>query len=58
MSLSHDPRLTQIAKKYCRELRKNQTAEEKIFWEAVRNRKFGGSKFYRQYPLFFDYLGK
>lgn len=58
MSLSHDPRLAQIAKKRCRELRKNQTVAEKIFWEAVRNRRFMGLKFYRQYPFFFDYEGK
>lgn len=58
MSLSHDPRLIQIAKQYCRELRKNQTKAEKILWERLRNRKFMGLKFYRQYPLFFDYFGK
>jgi len=58
MSLNRDPRLIEIAKQLCRELRKNQTKAEKIFWEAVRNRKFMGLKFYRQYPLFFDYTGK
>jgi very-short-patch-repair endonuclease len=58
MSLTNDPRLKQIAKQLCRELRKNQTNAEKIFWEAVRNRKFLGLKFYRQYPIFFDYIGK
>ncbi len=58
MSLINDPRLKQIAKQRCRELRKNQTTAEKIFWEAVRDRKFLGLKFYRQHPLFFDYTGK
>jgi very-short-patch-repair endonuclease len=58
MSLSFNTELKQIAKLYCRELRRNQTKAEKIFWEVVRNRKFMGLKFYRQYPLFFDYLGK
>jgi very-short-patch-repair endonuclease len=58
MSLSRDTRLIQIAKQRCRELRKKQTAAEKIFWEAVRNHRFLGLKFYRQYPLFFDYTGK
>jgi very-short-patch-repair endonuclease len=58
MSLSGDPRLREIAKQRCRELRKQQTKAEKIFWEVVRDRKFMGLKFYRQYPLFFDYLGK
>lgn len=58
MSLSHDPRLREIAKKLCRELRKNQTKAEKIFWEAVRDRRFMGLKFYRQYPIFFDFSGR
>ncbi len=58
MSLSNDPRLRQIAKQRGRDLRKHQTNAEAIFWEAVRDRKFQGLKFYRQHPLFFDYLGK
>lgn len=58
MSLSGDPRLREVAKQLCRELRKKQTNAEAIFWEAVRDRRFQGFKFYRQYPLFFDYLGK
>jgi len=58
MSLSFDPRLRKIATQLCRDLRKRQTNAEKIFWQAVRDRKFSGLKFYRQYPLFFDYLGK
>lgn len=47
-----------MAKARCRELRKNQTKAEVIFWNKVRNRQFLGLKFYRQYPLFFDLLGK
>jgi len=58
MSLSFDPRLRQVATQLCRDLRKRQTNAEKIFWQTVRDRKFSGLKFYRQYPLFFDYLGK
>lgn len=58
MSLNRNPKLVEIAKTLCRELRKYSTESEKIFWEAVRNRKFLNKKFYRQYPLFFDYLGK
>ena len=58
MSLSNDPRLREIAKQLCRDLRKRQTNAEEIFWQAVRDRKFLGLKFYRQHPLFFDYLGK
>lgn len=58
MSLSGNPKLHEIAKLRCRELRKQQTNEEKMFWEEVRNRKFLGLKIYRQYPLFHDLLGK
>ncbi len=58
MSLSFDSRLRQVATQLCRDLRKRQTNAEKIFWQTVRDRKFLGLKFYRQYPLFFDYLGK
>jgi len=38
-------------KSIVRELRKNQTKAEKMFWQAVRNRKLKGLKFYRQYPI-------
>jgi very-short-patch-repair endonuclease len=58
MSFSNDPRLKQIAKKLCRDLRKKQTDAEKIFWQAVRNRNFLGLKFYRQYPIFVDFDGR
>lgn len=58
MSLKNDPRLRQIAKQICRRLRKNQTNAEKVFWEVIRDRRFRGLKFYRQYPIFFDYTGK
>jgi len=29
-----------------------------MFWEAVRNKKIIGKKFYRQYPLFYDITGR
>lgn len=58
MSLSNNPRLREIAKRLCRDLRKRQTDAEALFWQAVRDRKFLGLKFYRQHPLYFDYLGK
>lgn len=58
MSLSNNKALREIAKRRCRTLRKNSTNAEKIFWNIVRNRKFLGKKFYRQYPIFFDLLGK
>ena len=34
-----------------RELRKNGTVPERILWNALRNRKLGGWKFRRQYPV-------
>ena len=58
MSLNRKRELNEIAKVICRDLRKNSTMAEKIFWEAVRNKRFVGKKFYRQYPLFYDITGK
>lgn len=58
MSLNSKSKLKPVAIKLCRELRKNSTHTEKIFWEAVRNRKFMGKKFNRQFPLFYDMGGK
>ncbi|MBI3005720.1 MAG: DUF559 domain-containing protein [Ignavibacteriales bacterium] len=46
------PRLIARAKELCRDLRKNQTEAEKVFWEAVRDHRLLGRKFYRQYPIF------
>lgn len=37
--------------KMAREHRKNPTVAEKVFWEKVRNKKFHGLKFNRQYLL-------
>jgi very-short-patch-repair endonuclease len=34
-----------------RDLRKNQTDAEKAFWIHVRNRRFHGLKFFRQYSV-------
>lgn len=58
MSLNNKTKLEEIAKVICRDLRKNSTKAERKFWEAVRNRKFYGEKFYRQYPFFHDITGK
>ncbi len=44
-------------KQLARELRKNQTETERIFWELVRNRRFKGYKFTRQYPFRYEYNG-
>ena len=37
-----------------RELRKNQTNSEKIFWNAVRNRKVCGKRIIRQFPITYN----
>lgn len=58
MSLNNKSNLVEIAKIVCRELRKNSTNAERIFWEKVRNKQFYGRKFYRQYPIFHDITGK
>jgi len=58
MSLNIKSELRLIALELCRKLRRKQTPAEKIIWERVRNKKLKGRKFYRQHPLFFDYLGK
>lgn len=34
-----------------RDLRKNQTASEKLLWQNLRNRKLNGFKFNRQFPI-------
>jgi very-short-patch-repair endonuclease len=37
-----------------RKLRRNQTKEEKILWNEIRNRKLDGKKFLRQHPIIYD----
>ena len=58
MSLNSKRKLAAVAKTICRDLRKHATPAEKIFWEAVRNRRFMNKKFNRQFPIYFDLLGK
>ena len=58
MNLNSKSKLAEIAKVVCRELRKNSTKAEKIFWESVRNKNFCSKKIYRQYPIFHDITGK
>lgn len=57
MSLNRDPALIQIINEQVKTLRKRTTKAEKILWEELRNRKFFGYKFYRQYPVIYDLLG-
>jgi len=46
----------ELAKHLARELRKNQTQAENIFWELVRDRRFYNKKFYRQKVLYYQNL--
>jgi very-short-patch-repair endonuclease len=39
--------------KFARELRKNQTPEEKIVWGLLRKKQFCDYKFLRQHPVFY-----
>src|ERR1051326_1515831 len=41
--------------KLAQDLRRNQTLSEAILWQALRNRKLEGYKFYRQHPLVYDF---
>ncbi len=51
--LKKDKALILAAKERCRALRRRATLAEQMFWERVRDRRFLGLKFYRQYPFFF-----
>jgi len=44
-------------KETCRWLRHHETNAEKYFWSIVRNRQVLGKKFYRQFPIRFEYEG-
>lgn len=46
-------KITELA----RELRKNPTPFEKVFWELVRKRRFQGLKFLRQKPFLYSQYG-
>ena len=50
-----DLKIDHKARELCRKLRKNQTPAESLFWERVRSRRFKGLKFYRQYPIFYEF---
>ena len=47
-----------IVKETIKELRKNQTNEEKIMWKILRNKQLLTVKFLRQYPIEFIYNQK
>ena len=44
-----------ISHQLAKNLRKNSTNAEKILWEMVRNKRLENKKFYRQYPIKFQY---
>lgn len=48
--MTHLNEITRIA----RELRKQQTPEEGLLWQRLRNRKFHNLKFLRQHPIVYD----
>jgi very-short-patch-repair endonuclease len=45
MSLNKKAELTEIAKIVCRDLRKNSTKAERVFWGKVRDKKVYGRNF-------------
>lgn len=57
MSLNAKYKLSQVAKIVSRDLRRQSTEAEKIFWEAVRNKKLLNRKFTRQHPILYDLNG-
>jgi len=50
--------MSELITKRVRDFRKNLTPSENIFWQCLRNRKFEGRKFYRQYPIKIFHDGK
>lgn len=44
-------------KSLSRQLRKEQTDAEAILWQEVRNRRFDGKKFTRQFPIIYESNG-
>ena len=50
--------LSNLIKQTIRNLRKNQTDAEGVIWKVLRDRKFKGFKFLRQYPIVFKWRKK
>lgn len=46
-----------LIKETARNLRRQSTKAEEIFWKAVRNRQINGKKFQRQFPIQFEIYG-
>jgi very-short-patch-repair endonuclease len=49
--------MMEIVDNVVRELRQNQTPNEMVIWQMLRNRRFLGYKFLRQHALWFQYNG-
>ncbi len=47
-----------IIKETVRNLRRNQTLAEKEFWEIVRQKRFLGKRFQRQFPIKYIFRNK
>ncbi len=58
INICRNKKLVSASKDIARQLRRHQTKSETMFWEAVRNNQFLKLKFYRQHPLYFEYVGK
>jgi very-short-patch-repair endonuclease len=56
MPAATNRKLRATAKETCRSLRKTETPAERTLWSVLRDRRFHGLKFYRQYPLFVDWM--
>ncbi|MBI5400346.1 DUF559 domain-containing protein [Candidatus Saganbacteria bacterium] len=51
-------RLNKLIKQAVRRLRKRQTKSEAILWHEIRNRQLNGAKFFRQYPIVFEWQAR
>ncbi len=58
MSLCRSKGLILVALDTARRLRKEQTAAERILWDALRNRRLEGRKFLRQHPILVEFQNK
>lgn len=50
--------MRELIRNTVRNLRKEQTQAEEIFWQAIRNRQIKNRKFVRQFAIPFDYENK
>ena len=48
----------EAAKLYARELRKDSTPAEAMFWDIVKKKQFHGKRFLRQFPIEYERNGR